>query len=92
MVTEDEQYLRNLGRPEDVWVLSGQQWWTAADVARMLGISDEAVRSLAERGAIPGAILHDIKRVGWRLPRDGLITYLATQRRKVEERRQGSIG
>jgi hypothetical protein len=86
--TDDERYLRTLGYAEDAWVLSGQQWYTAAEAAAKLGISHDAVSRLAETGAIPGALLHDVKRIGWRLPRSGLIAYVAHQRRHTEERKR----
>lgn len=86
--TDDEQFLRDLNYAEDAWVLSGQQWYTAVEVAEHLGISDGGVRNLAERGEIPGAVLHDTKRIGWRLPRSGLISYLADQRRKTAQRQR----
>lgn len=86
----DEQYLRELGYVADAWVLGGQQWYRAVEAAQHLGLSDDAVRTLAERGQIPGAILHDERRIGWRLPRSGLITYIARQRRRTEERAKGT--
>jgi excisionase family DNA binding protein len=88
-MTEDEKYLRDLGYAEDEWVLSGQQWYTAAEASAHLGFSDEYVRRLAEAGRIPGAILHDARRIGWRFPRSGLIAYLAEQRRNTEQRQRG---
>lgn len=91
-MSEDEKYLRDLGYAEDAWVLSGQQWYTTGEVADHLGLSEGGVRSLADRGAIPGAILHDAKRIGWRLPRSGLIAYVAAQRRNTEQRQQSDIG
>jgi hypothetical protein len=90
-MNDDEQYLRDLGYSEDTWVLSGQQWYTTGEVAQHLGLSEGGVRNLAERGVIPGAILHDAKRIGWRLPRQGLIAYLAAQRRHTEQRQQPNI-
>ena len=86
-MSEDEKYLRDLGYPADTWVLSGQQWYTAVEVGKFLGISDDAARKLAENGRIPGAILHD-RRIGWRFPREGLIAYVAEQRRRTEQRQQ----
>ncbi len=89
-MSQDEEYLRSLAYPQDAWVLGGQQWYTALEAAEHLGVSDEYVRRLADKGAIPGAILHDVRRVGWRLPREGLIAYLATQRRHTEQRQRGT--
>jgi Helix-turn-helix domain len=88
MLSEDEKYLRGLDFPQDAWVLSGQQWYTAVEVGKHLGISDDAARKLAEHGRIPGAILHDVRRIGWRFPREGLIAYLAEQRRRTEQRQR----
>jgi excisionase family DNA binding protein len=88
-ISADEQYLRNLDFPQDRWVLSGQQWYTATEAAKYLAVSDEYIRNLAEQGAIPGAILHSARRIGWRLPREGLIHYVAEQRRNTQRRREG---
>jgi hypothetical protein len=89
-MSEDEKYLRSLDYPQDLWVLGGQQWYTALEVARQLGISDEGARRLAQMGSIPGAVMHDAKRIGWRFPREGLINYLASLHRKEEQRRRDS--
>jgi hypothetical protein len=62
-MSEDERYLRDLSYPQDAWVLSGQQWYTAVEVGKYLGISDDAARKLAEGARVPGAILHD-RRIG----------------------------
>ncbi len=86
----DETFLRDLGIPEDAWVLGGQQWYTATEAAEHMAVSDEYVRRLAERGAIPGALMHDVKRIGWRLPRSGLIAYIAAQRRATQARGSGA--
>lgn len=86
-MSEDEKYLRDLGYPQDAWVLSGQQWYTAVEVGKYLGISDDAARKLAEGGRVPGAILHD-RRIGWRFPREGMIAYIAEQRRRTEQRQR----
>jgi hypothetical protein len=85
--TTDEQYLRDLNYPEDQWVLGGQQWYTASEVADKLGLSDGGVRNMAERGEFPGAIQYPEKRTGWRIPRSGLIAFIAAQRRRTEARR-----
>ena len=90
-MNDDEEYLRGLGIPEDAWVLSGQQWYATSEAAKYLGVSADVIRAAADRGAIPGAILHEA-RVGWRLPRSGLIHYLADQRRKTLERRGQDAG
>jgi hypothetical protein len=85
-ISEDEQYLRELAYPEDQWVLGGQQWYTTGEAAEALGMSDETLRKFALSGAVPGAIQHDTKRIGWRFPRSGLIAYIAGQRRKTAAR------
>jgi len=90
MTAEDETYLRKLGYEQDKWALSGQQWYTALEVGRHLGISDEGARKLAELGMIPGAVLHGVKRIGWRFPREGLIHYLAELHREAERRQKGT--
>lgn len=87
-MSEDEQYLRDLGYPQNDWVLGGQQWYTISEVAEHLAISDEGVRKLVESGSMPGSLMHGIKRIGWRIPREGLIVYLANAHRRVEERRR----
>ena len=63
--------------PEYAWLVqSGKQWWTVAEVSEALGIGLGAVRALAERGDIAGAVLYG-QQIGWRLPRSGLVLYLA---------------
>lgn len=89
-MTEDEKYLRKLGYPQDEWALSGQQWYTALEVAKNLGISDEGVRKLAQMDKFPGAVLHSLQRMGWRIPREGVIHYLAQLHREQEQRRRDS--
>lgn len=82
----DEAYLRDLGYPEDAWLFSSQKWYRTAEVAEQLAISGDTVNRLAEKGRIPGAVLHgemssDLRRrTGWRLPRSGLIVYMARRR------------
>jgi hypothetical protein len=90
MTAADEKYLHKLGYAQDEWALSGQQWYTALEVAKHLGISDEGARKLAELGKIPGAVLHGVKRIGWRFPREGLIAYLAELHREADRRQKGT--
>ena len=89
-MSEDEKYLRELGYPQNDWVLGGQQWYTVSEAARHLGISDEGMRKLVEAGQVPGSLMHGVKRIGWRLPREGLVAYLAEAHRRVEQRRRDS--
>jgi hypothetical protein len=63
--------------PEYAWLVqSGKQFYTAAEVSAALGIGVGAVRALCERGDIAGAVLYGTQ-IGWRLPRSGLLLYLA---------------
>jgi predicted DNA-binding transcriptional regulator AlpA len=87
-MTTDEQYLRKLKYPEDDWALSDQRWYTASEVADKLGMSAITVRSFAARGEFPGAIQYAEQRLGWRIPRSGLITFIACRRRDTEQRQQ----
>jgi excisionase family DNA binding protein len=86
---EDERYVRELDYEQDKWALSGQQWYTVTQVAEHLGLSDESIRKLAEMGKFPGAVLHGVKRIGWRIPREGAIGYLAELHREADRRRKG---
>jgi Helix-turn-helix domain len=85
MAEDDEQYLRELAFPEDAWVLDGPPFYTATEVADHFGVTAGGVRSLAERGEFPGALLLSA-RSGWRIPRSGLIAYLARLRRETTVR------
>jgi hypothetical protein len=79
------------GIPEFAWLTgSKQQWWTVDEVSDKLGIGPAAVRSLIEHGDIAGAVLYGT-RIGWRLPRSGLLVYLARLRREAQGR-QASQG
>jgi hypothetical protein len=79
-------YLKARNIPEDVWLVGGgQQWYKVSEVAPQLGVSTDVVRTLAERGAIPGAVLHG-QQTGWRLPHSGLVLYLARLRQEQEDR------
>lgn len=93
----DEAYLRSLGYPEDAWLFSGQKWYRTAEVAEEMAISEDTVNRLAEAGHIPGAVLHgelgsgSRRRTGWRLPRSGLIVYMARRRREQAQGRGRSF-
>jgi Helix-turn-helix domain len=79
-------YLRERGFPEDAWILGdGQQWFKVSEVADPLGLSTNNLRTLAEQGKIPGAVLHG-KQTGWRLPRSGIVIFLARLRQEQEAR------
>jgi hypothetical protein len=63
--------------PEYAWLVqSGKQFYTVSEVSAALDIGVGAVRALAERGDIAGAVLYGTQ-IGWRLPRSGLMLYLA---------------
>jgi hypothetical protein len=60
---------------------------------RRLGTSASAMRGmrkLVEAGQVSGSLIHGVKRIGWRLLREGLIAYLAGAHRRVEQRRRDS--
>lgn len=94
----DETFLRSLGHPEDAWLFTGQKWYRSSEVAEQLALSEDTVNRLADAGLIPGAILHgelgtgSRRRAGWRLPRSGLIVYMARIRRERMQRQQSSAG
>jgi hypothetical protein len=72
---EAERILAQL--PEYAWLTKNAKlWWRVAEVAEHLEIGESAVRSWCERGLIPGAVLHT-RQLGWRIPRSGLVQYLA---------------
>lgn len=74
-VDEAERVLAKL--PEYAWLTNTQKaWWTVAEVAENLAIGASAVRNWCEQGLIPGAVLHS-RQLGWRMPRSGLLQYLA---------------
>lgn len=78
------------GVPEYAWLTAetAAQWFTAAQVAEKMGVSDDAVRHAASRGEIPGAVLYK-QQVGWRLPRSGLALYFASLSRRGHHHRDG---
>ncbi|HEX9413779.1 MAG TPA: helix-turn-helix domain-containing protein [Ktedonobacterales bacterium] len=74
-LAEAEAVLRQW--PEYAWLTeSGVQWYRVGDVADHLGMSRETMRAMCERGAIPGAVNYG-QQLGWRIPRSGLLRYLA---------------
>jgi len=54
-------------------------FWKASEVAAMLGVTDHIVRAWCDSGQIRGAIKYDVN-VGWRIPRSGLLVFLAARR------------
>jgi hypothetical protein len=86
---EAEEYLRGLDLPEDDWIVKqGQQFYALGQAAdNLFGLSVDAVRKRAEDGDIPGAIQLDERH--WRLPRSGLIYYIAQQRRRQGQMHAG---
>lgn len=70
-----EQQLQAI--PEYDWIArSGQQWFTVSEVATAMAVGKEAVRGWCERGLIAGAVMYG-QQIGWRMPRSGLLLYLA---------------
>lgn len=64
--------------PDYDWLTkSGLQFWTVSEVAKNLNIGPAAVRARCESGAFDGALFYGVQ-IGWRIPRSGLIVYLAT--------------
>ena len=82
-------YMRERDFPADRWIMqSGQEYYRIAEVTGPLHLSDDAVRSLASRGELPGSILHG-QQVGWRIARAGIVIYLARQHQEAERRAAG---
>lgn len=76
-----EEFLRRRGVPEDQWLLeSGQQYYAVAELkGSLLGLSDDAINAALNRGEFPNATLPS-RQMGWRIPRSGVIYYLAVRR------------
>lgn len=71
--------------PEYDWLTkSDTPWWTVEQVAAHSGVSKDVVRSRAESGEIPGAILYE-RPVGWRLPRSGLLAFYSERYRRQRQ-------
>lgn len=87
---EAERYLRQKGVPEDGWVLnSGQLFYRVSEVeGKLFGLNGDAIRTLASSGQVPNAV-QPSQQVGWRLPRSGIIFYIAQVRRAQEQRQVG---
>lgn len=86
---EAEAFLRGLGYPTDLDLLNATSpYMKVSAVALLLGLSDFQVRARAEAGEFPGAILYPDPQTGWRIPRFGVVIYLARMRRQTEQRQQ----
>ena len=53
-------------------------FWKTGEVAALLGVTDHIVRGWCESGQIRGAIKYE-QNVGWRIPRSGLLVFLASR-------------
>jgi hypothetical protein len=63
--------------PEYAWLTSGnEQWYSPGEVAAAMGINAATVRLWCDRGDVVGAINYG-GRMGWKLPRSGLLLYFA---------------
>jgi transcriptional regulator with XRE-family HTH domain len=64
--------------PSRAWLTApgAPEMWTAAEVASHVGVTVTSVWRWCVSGAIPGATLSS-RRAGWRLPRAGLLGFLA---------------
>jgi hypothetical protein len=64
--------------PEYNWLTKdGTDWYKAEELATHLGIGEHAVRARCKDGSIHGATFYGEK-IGWRIPRSGVILYLAS--------------
>ncbi|HEV2459221.1 MAG TPA: hypothetical protein VGS80_12755 [Ktedonobacterales bacterium] len=63
-------------------------FWKVQQVAGPLGVTEHIVRNWCERGYIRGAIKYDDPQVGWRIPRSGLIVFLAERVRAQQQQGQ----
>lgn len=84
-----EAFLKMLNLPEDDWIIKhGQQYFSIGEVVdKLFGLEVNGIRKRAEDGAIPGAIQLDERH--WRLPRSGLIYYIAEQRKRQAQTNAG---
>jgi hypothetical protein len=87
---EAEAYLREKNLGEDRWILDeGQPWLKISQLGNHLfGLNAPTIGKLAEKGEIPHAALLS-SQGGWRLPRSGIIYYIAQVRRSMEQRQTG---
>jgi hypothetical protein len=84
-LAEAERYLRSVGWDEDRWILDeGSQWLRVGELeGRLFGLAANSVSKLAQTGQFPGAVLPS-QQAGWRIPRSGVIYYIAQRRRETE--------
>ena len=62
--------------PGYTWLINDNKaFWTPQELEKYLGFSAQTIRRWVEAGAIPGAL--DFGATGIRIPRAGLIIYLA---------------
>ncbi len=74
-MNEHEEMLR--GRPEHAWLFTPNDgWYNATEVARGLGLTRKTVAEICKRGEIPGALWYG-EDIGWRMPRAGVIEFIA---------------
>lgn len=78
-------YLLGLNRAEDHWITRDDRpWWKLSQLERQLfGMEAEALRQAVMRGEMPGGVLVN-QQAGWRVPRGGVLQYLARIRQQQE--------
>ena len=60
------------------WLLrDGRAFWSPVDLEPFLGVSANTIRRWADAGLIPGAL--DFGSAGYRIPRGGIMIYLASR-------------
>ena len=73
---EAEQTLRSV--PGYDWLVNdGRLFWTPQDLAPFLGVTPQTIKNWTDAGLIPGAL--NFGSAGVRLPRGGLMIYLASR-------------
>jgi hypothetical protein len=83
-VTELEDAEARLNLPEYQWLLgSTKPFWLVKEVADVLLISTNTVKKWCADGLVPGAV--DFGSGGWRIPRTGLIIFLASRLGKTHD-------
>jgi hypothetical protein len=81
-LSEALDYLRQLSQYN--WLTgNGLQWWTVPDVATALSVGETVIKRMCEDGTLIGAISYGAP-LGWRIPRDALIIWLAGRRRGTQ--------
>lgn len=77
-MTEQEAEQLLSATPGYGWLINDtRMFWSPADLEPFLGISANTIRRWADSGLIPGAV--DFGTAGWRIPRSGLIIFLASR-------------